>query len=84
MLGQHIQAHARRIGPFHASMAGHLCGHAAIYCLRRGPGIHVHDADPARIMAGPAQPLHGAGNGTRASDLQNPLHVPHVNAQFHG
>ena len=84
VLGQHVQAHPGRPGLFHAPQPGHLGGHAAVYGLRGGARIHEHFADPPRIVPGPAQPLHGAGNSSGAAHLQHPLHIAHVDAQLHG
>ena len=84
MLGQDIQAHSWGLCVLHTALSCHLGRHPAVHALRSRPGIHVHDADPARAMTRASQPLHGTGNRTRTAHLDHQVQFPHVNPQFHG
>ena len=84
MLGQNIQTALRRIGFFHKAFFGHLGCHTAEHALGRRTGEKVHDAGKTRVVSGPAQTLHGAGDGTGAAHLQHLFNLTDIDAEFHG
>ncbi len=84
MLGQDIQTALRGIGLFYEAFPGHLRRHAAEYALGSCSGKKVHDAGKARIVSGPAQPLHGTGDGAGTTHLQYLTNLTNVDAKFHG
>ncbi len=83
VLGQHIEAQPRRTARFHAAGAHHLGRQAAGERFGRGAREHQHHADPARVVAGPAQTLQGAGNRPRAADLDHQVDLADIDAQLH-
>ena len=84
VLGQHIQAFLRRVQMLHPALPGQLGRHATGHTFCRRPGKQIHHTDPAGIVSGPAQPLHGTRNGAGTAHLQYLVNLPHIDSQFHG